>query len=242
MFRAGEGAVGRALVDPRGFDLCSHVGALNETTFSRQKEAATDCINHVVCCRVKGGVVELGTSGMLCPRHISGACPCAASMATMPNLQRPRHSDPIGYRSPLRRSSGSAILREETERLNTELERAKFKSTMDSLIDIFDEMWFGGSETLQLEASPTSAPEQSQPQQRPPRPHRQLSSDDIAQIGTGTGAAPTTPRHRSEGASSSRAVPPSRSPSAPSASPRLFCVTAQSSGTRSCVHSCSAAR
>ena len=53
-----------------------------------------------------------------------------------------------------------------------------------------------------------------------------------------------TVKHASHAATacSSHAVPVSRSPSARSALPRLFCVIAQSSGTRSRVLSCSASR
>ena len=61
----------------------------------------------------------------------------------------------MGYKSPLRRSSGSSIL-------STEIEAAQLDSNCNTLIDLLDGGWFGGNTQ---EESPTSSdsPERSQP-------------------------------------------------------------------------------
>lgn len=83
---AGEGAVGRAMRDPRGFDLCANIHDLDDATLTTTTPDCFD-VKNIVCCRVEGGVVELGTTNHLCSIHISGACPCAQYAGRHPGKQ-----------------------------------------------------------------------------------------------------------------------------------------------------------
>ena len=109
-FHPGRGAVGRAMRDRRGFDLCANLADMDETTFAKQELVAERGTRNVVCCRVRGGVLELGTAGDLCPVHISGACPCASITPVAPrraSFEASLNNDNEHRRSPLRVGSSN---------------------------------------------------------------------------------------------------------------------------------------
>ena len=122
----GEGPVGRALRDPRGVDFCANIDDLDDATLPNTTEHRTRP-KHIVCCRVEGGVVEMGTTKNLCSIHISGTCRCAL----LPTRRLTRNDSPADARrhSPLRMGVTSARAQQ----------RNKMAEDLDNLLGLFDQ-------------------------------------------------------------------------------------------------------